>query len=214
MSTNLQNFSPEELSEEFIARFSSKLFVQEIDDWFIFATESILNIYINSSRFTSKQSNQELAKATRSMNKSLEASLIQSIRSKQKSQKNIYPRIDWSKLIIGPSFQKIHSEIVIFDWIHDYSAVNFPREIDFEMIHLVFDFIGISTHCACKFENENKSKLTFNQLQRLMLRTTSYNGTIIIRELKSTRFMEILEFYQSSDGIKLSDNSNPTKSTD
>jgi hypothetical protein len=203
MPSNLQDFSREQLSPDFIAKFSTDLFVEEIEEWFKFATESVIPMYENLSRFTSKESNKEFTKELKSLCKYLESVLYRSIRNKQKSQKRGLHNLNLSELAIISESSKIHTNIAVFDWIHQYSGDKFPREIDLEMIHLFFDFIGIPTFCHCKFENDDKSKLSINQLERLMLRTTSFNGTVIIRELKSERFMNVLDFYQTPEGIKL-----------
>jgi hypothetical protein len=203
MSSNLQDFSREQLSADFIARFSTHQFIEEIEEWFKYATESIIPMYEQVSRFTPKNSSKEFAKQMRILCNYLKFKLYSSISKKQEFQKQGLTNINPSELGIISESSKIHTNAVIFDWIHQYSSDKFPREIDFEMIHLIFDFIGIPTFCYCEFENEDKSKLTFSQLERLMHRTTSFNGTVIIRELKSERFMKVLEFYQTAAGIKL-----------
>ena len=205
MSSNLQDFSREQLSPDFIARFSTDLFMEEIEEWFKYATESVIPMYEQVSQFTSKESSKEFTKQTKILCNYLEFKLYSSISKKQKLQKQGMLNANLSELAIVSESSKIHTNVAIFDWIHQYSSDRFPREIDFEMIHLIFDFIGIPTFCICRFENEDKSKLTFNQLERLMHRTTSFNGTVIIRELKSERFMKVLEFYQTAAGIKLWD---------
>ena len=203
MPSNLQDFSREQLSPDFIARFSTDLFSEEVEEWFKYATESVIPMYEQVSRFTSKESNKEFTKQMKILCNFLQYKLDSSISKKQKLQKQGMLNLTFSELAIISESSKIHTNLAIFDWIHQYSSDKFPREIDYEMIHLVFDFIGISTFCFCKFESEDRSKLTFNQLERLMHRTTSFNGTVIIRELKSERFMKVLEFYETADGIKL-----------
>ena len=160
-------------------------------------------MYEQVSRFTSKESNKEFTKQMKILCNFLQYKLDSSISKKQKLQKQGMLNLTFSELAIISESSKIHTNLAIFDWIHQYSSDKFPREIDYEMIHLIFDFIGISTFCFCKFESEDRSKLTFNQLERLMHRTTSFNGTVIIRELKSERFMKVLEFYETAHGIKL-----------
>lgn len=203
MSSNLQDFSREQLSPDFIARFSTDRFVGEIEEWFKYATESVIPMYEQAFQFTSKESTKEFTKQMKILCNFLKFKLYSSISKKQKLQKQGMLNANLSELAIISDSSNIHTNAAIFDWIHHYSIDKFPREIDYEMIHLVFDFIGIPTFCACRFENEDKSTLTYNQLERLMHRTTSFNGTVIIRELKSERLMKVLEFYQTADGIKL-----------
>jgi hypothetical protein len=203
MSSNLQDFSREQLSPDFLARFSTHLFIEEIEQWFRYASESVIPMYEQAFRFTTKESNKEFAKEMKKLCKYLKSVLDSSISKKQKLQKQGILNANLSELVLISDSSKIITNLAIFDWVHQYSIERFPREIDSEMIHLVFDFIGIPTFCFCKFENEDKSNLTFNQLERLMHRTTSFNGTVIIRELKSERFMKVLEFYQTDNGIKL-----------
>ena len=203
MPSNLQDFSRKQLSADFIARFSTDLFIQEIEEWFKYATDSVISMYEEVSRFSSKELNMNFAKQMKILCNLLQHKLERSITEKQNLQKQGMLKLNLSQTDITSEFLKIHTNLTIFDWIHQYSNKKFPREIDFEMIHLIFDFIGISTFCYCKFESEDRSKLTYNQLERLMHRTTSFNGTVIIRELKSERFMKVVEFYQTADGIKL-----------
>ena len=203
MPSNLQDFSREQLSPDFIARFSTDLFIEEIEEWFKYATESVIPMYEQVSQFTSKESNKEFAKQMKILCNYLEFKLYSSISKKQNLQKQGMLNANLSELAIVSESSKIHTNAAIFDWIHEYSSDRFPREIDYEMIHLIFDFIGTPTFCFCEFKNEDKSKLTFTQLERLMHRTTSFNGTVIIRELKSERFMKVLEFYETAAGIKL-----------
>ena len=203
MPSNLQDFSREQLSPDFIARFSTDQFNEEIEQWFKYATESVIPMYEQVSRFTTKESNKEFVKEMKKLCKYLKSVLESTISKRQKSQKQGMYNANLSELVMISDSSKIIENLAIFDWVHEYSLKRFPREIDFEMIHLVFSLIGIPTFCSCKFENEDKSKLTFNQLERLMHRTTSFNGTVIIRELKSDRFTKVLEFYQTASGIKL-----------
>lgn len=203
MPSNLQDFSREELSAEFIERFSTSQFIKEIEDWFQYATESLIPMYEQISRFATEELNKEYVREMRKLCKYLISVLESSIIKRIKVQKHGMRHENVSELLLIADSSKIIGNLAIFDWVHEYSINRFPREIDFEMIHLVFDLIGISTFCSCRFDNENKSKLTFNQLERLMHRTTSFNGTVNVREYKSGRFMKILEYYQTAAGIKL-----------
>ena len=67
MSSNLQDFSREQLSPDFIARFSTDLFMEEIEEWFKYATESVIPMYEQVSQFTSKESSKEFTKQTKIM---------------------------------------------------------------------------------------------------------------------------------------------------
>ena len=73
------------------------------------------------------------------------------------------------------------------------------------MIHLLFDVIGISTYCHCDFSLDSTSDLNFNELERLMARTTSFEGTVVRREKNSERWIRIMDFYRGIDGIRIFD---------
>ena len=154
MPSNLQDFSREQLSPDFIARFSTDLFSEEVEEWFKYATESVIPMYEQVSRFTSKESNKEFTKQMKILCNFLQYKLDSSISKKQKLQKQGMLNLTFSELAIISESSKIHTNLAIFDWIHQYSSDKFPREIDYEMIHLIFDFIGNNLlNLSCNVKN-------------------------------------------------------------
>ena len=205
MTTNLQDFSTEELSREFLEQFSTHHFATEIEKWFLNASKSLLSFIESAASIEDGNTNSGSVKQIDMYFSELETQLHQAIWNKQDSQKNLLSSIEEAELnFISPS-PGLHETICIFDWIHNYSCERFPKEIDGEMIHLLFDVIGISTYCHCDFSLDSTSDLNFNELERLMARTTSFEGTVVRREKNSERWIRIMDFYRGIDGIRIFD---------
>lgn len=206
MPTNLQEYSSEFLTQEFTEFFTTSLFADEIGKWFESASDFVVEFIANSSNASSNRSESEILKQISNQIPIFSLNLSEAIWKKQNSQKLMLSQLkqsEWDFISPDPG---THEHICIFDWIHEFSLERFPRFIDGEMIHLIFDFFGISTFCRCDFENRDNTNLTYHELTRLMLRNTSFEGTVILRRFKSHRLLEVLETYRTSYGIKLWNN--------
>lgn len=203
LPTYLQDYSTGLLSQEFTELFASSNFADEIGKWFEDASNFVVEFIEGSSNVNSKKSEIEFFKQITVQKPILTLRLSENIWKKQNTQKLLQVRLQQSEWDFISPDPGTHENICIFDWIHEFSLEQFPRFIDGEMIHLVFDFFGIPTFCRCDFQNIDNSNLTYQEYMRLMLRTTSFEGTVKIPRLKSNRLLEILEFYRTLDGIKI-----------
>ena len=201
MGTNLQDFSDNPLSNEFIELFETSHFTDVIGKWFVGASKSVIGIVENASNAGVAEEDPEYLELVNTQFFTSALLLFEAIRKMQSSQSKQLPKISVAELELISPITGTHENLCIFDWVHDYSREVFPTVIDAEMIHLVFDLLGVSTFCRCTFESHSLSN--FDEMTRIMEDPTDFDKQMGKKEKNYERWKRVMEYYRNGNEIDL-----------
>jgi len=203
VATNLQDFTDQALSNEFKELFSTEAFADVIEKWFIGASKSVVGIIENATNASVDDSDPETMNQIDNQFATVESLLFQAIWKKQDLLRSTAITISIAELdFINPTYGN-HEKLCIFDWVHEYSSIRFSRAIDYEMIHLIFDIMGISTYCLCDFLDVTRSQNSFDVNARIMSEPLDFLEEISVKEKNYERWTRVMRYFRSDDGIDL-----------
>jgi hypothetical protein len=203
MPTNFQEYASGPLSSEFNELFATRLFAKEIETWFQGASKSVVGIVENASNANIDESDLDTLNDIDSQFLSIQSLLEKAIWNKQDLQRKSLVTMSQFELDFISPTPGSHENICIFDWIHHYSQSRFPRVIDAEMIHLVFDLIGISTFCRCKFQLDFLLNSQYEDLSKVMSDPIGIDEIAPKKEKNYERWKRVMEYYRTSHGIDI-----------
>lgn len=203
MSTKFQEYSDEPISSEFQELFATEAFSDVIEKWFMGASKSVVGIIENASNASIDESQPGTLNKIDDQFAMIESLLFQAIWNKQDSLRSSLQNASFSEMDFISPTKGHHEKLCIFDWIHEYSEERFPKVIDLEMIHLMFDIIGVSTYCRCEFKLSEDAKNDFDINERLMNQTLSYSEKYLFKEKNYDRWTRVMSYYRSNNGIDL-----------
>ena len=201
MATNLQDFSENALSSEFIELFATSNFTEPIGKWFLGASKSVVGIVENASNASVDEESPAYLEQIDSQFFTNQLLLYEAIWKKQDIQLKLLTNLSQAELDLISPAARTHATICIFDWVHVYSITEFPKIIDKEMIHLVFDLLGLSTFCRCVFDV--KSQSSFDEIERLMSDPSDFDKSISKKEKNYERWKRVMDYYRTGNGIDL-----------
>lgn len=201
MATNLQDFSENALSSEFVELFATSNFTEAISKWFLGASKSVVGIVENASNAGVDEESPTYLEQVNSQLFTNQLLLYEAIWKKQDIQLKLLPNLSQSELDLISPTASTHENICIFDWVHDYSTTEFPKLIDGEMIYLVFDLLGMSTFCRCAFNVNSRS--SFDEMQRLISDPIGFDKSIAKKEKNYDRWKRVMDYYRTDKGIDL-----------
>ena len=202
VATNLQDFTEYFLSNEFIDLFETSNFTEVISKWFVGASKSVIGIVENATNAGVDEESPEYLEQVNSQLFTNQILLYEAIWKKQSNQLKLLSKLSQAEIELISPITQTHETLCIFDWVHDYSIAIFPTVIDAEMIHLVFDLLGVSTYCRCTFEVNSGN--TFDETNRMMaLSPTDFNKSIVNKEKNYQRWTRVMNYYRTYKGIDL-----------
>jgi len=203
MPTKFEEYATGPLSSEFNELFATRVFSKEIETWFQSASKFAVGIVENASNAKIDESDLVTLNDLDSQFRSIQSLLEKAIWNKQDLQRKSLVVMSQVELdFISPN-PGSHENICIFDWIHEFSQSRFPRTIDAEMIHLVFDLIGISTFCHCKFQLDSEPNSKYDNLSQVMQDPICIDEIAPKKEKNYERWKRVMEYYRTSHGIDI-----------
>jgi hypothetical protein len=153
VATNLQEFSLDALSPEFIEVYSTKNFAHIIKEWVVNTNKNLFLILPELAKASKGKIGEKPDQIIIRLLSENVNGLSQKIQNEWKLRVSLLGGISENELdflTFKYDNQSVFETLCIYDWIHDFSFGEFPLECDESVIHLLFKVSQRETFCDCQ----------------------------------------------------------------
>ena len=152
MATNLQDYSIDNLSPEFIKVFATKNFSHIIEKWVLDTSKNVLLLVValaKESKARGSTNSTQMITSFLTDNIFLLSEQIMNECERKASSLAQITQNDIDFLVFEYDRTLVFETLCIYDWIHEYSVNKFHFENDNSVIHLLFKVSQRDTFCEC-----------------------------------------------------------------